>query len=209
MITFKSYLAESKTDVTVGDIIDKLKEPSLLDLQYDTVLKNFNITSLVGCPESAITLNATATQLKNLEGIPKKIDNDCFLCQLKIDNFNGAEDISVGGLLSFSYCQFKSLHDIHKAIKSAQELSFIGNPVESHVLGVLKIQNLEKILFLTRSRYDDVIDTLKNDDAEISVMLAKAQQILNKYLPNTGGNAWIMRCQTELIEAGLRDFAKL
>jgi hypothetical protein len=57
------------------------------------------------------------------------------------------------------------------------------NPIKECILGLLKIKNLTNV-------------TLDNKEV---------QDIINKYLPE--GN--IVECQSELIEAGFEEFAKL
>ena len=60
---------------------------------------------------------------------------------------------------------------------------FTNNPIESHVLGLLKIKGLQEV------RLDDI----------------QLTKIINKYLPLGD----LLDCQEELIEAGYEEFAQL
>jgi hypothetical protein len=61
-----------------------------------------------------------------------------------------------------------------------------GNPIKSHVLGVLLIHGVTEI---------------KMDNNEV-------QNILNGHLPSKGMES-VLECQDELIEAGFDEYAKL
>jgi hypothetical protein len=77
-----------------------------------------------------------------------------------------------------------SLHNIHKIISRIDKrLDLWGNPIKSHVLGLLKIKDLKEV---------------ELDNIEV-------EKIINKYLPE--GN--IIECQSELIEAGFEEYAQL
>lgn len=92
---------------------------------------------------------------------------------------------SVGGDLFLSNNKFKSLKNIHKHIKNIKgELYLNQCPIESHVLGVLKIKNLTRI---------------NMDNKNI-------QKILNKHL---SGDRDVLACQNDLMDAGFEEFAQL
>ena len=89
--------------------------------------------------------------------------------------------------------KFESLHNIHKYIKEMSvfsTLSFFENPIKSHVLGLLKIKNLKEVILYGTG-----------DDKK----LMDVETIINKYLPEGD----LLKCQEELIDAGLDDFAQL
>ena len=146
------------------------------------------LTSLAGAPSSVGGYFACyGNQLTSLDGAPSSVGGDfsCFGNQLT--SLAGAPS-SVGGYFACSDNQLTSLAGIHKIIKKMDGIFYAtGNPIKSHVLGLLMIPGCKEV-------------ELKNK---------KVEKILNKYLPNTGGNQWVMQCQTELIEAGYRDYAKL
>lgn len=112
-------------------------------------------------------------------------DFDCY--SGKLTSLEGAPT-SVGGDFCCGDNKLTSLGGIHKIIKKMNGVFYArDNDIKSHVLGLLLIPGCEKV-------------DLDNNGV---------QKILNKYLPNTGGNQWVMQCQTELIEAGYREYAKL
>jgi Leucine-rich repeat (LRR) protein len=121
-------------------------------------------------------------QLTSLEYGPEKINGDCFYNINQITSLNGCPK-EVVGVLDLSNNKLKDLHDIHKHIKSCGRIDVAKNPIKSHILGLLKIENLEKVF-------------LDNKDVK---------EIINKYLPLGD----IFACQSELIESGYEEFAKL
>ena len=77
-----------------------------------------------------------------------------------------------------------NLKGIHKHLEYCKGvILFQQNPINSHILGLLKIKNLQGVVFTDNSLTD----------------------IINKYLPE--GN--LLGCQQELIDAGFEDFAQL
>lgn len=96
------------------------------------------------------------------------------------------------GMSSSSIClnnnQLTSLKDIHKRIESVEGiLCARGNPIESHVLGLMRIKGL----------------------TEVALDNVKVQDILNKFLPNTKGHAGVLVCQSELLDTGFEEYAQL
>jgi hypothetical protein len=89
---------------------------------------------------------------------------------------------------------FQSLHNIHKYIKKlapfAGTISIFGNPIKSHVLGLLKIENLREVILYGTG--DDKV-------------LITVEEVINKHLKKRD----ILACQQELIDAGLEEFAQL
>jgi hypothetical protein len=122
-----------------------------------------NLTTLKGCPEKVKNrFDCYGNNLTSLEGCPKIVENGGFYC--------------TGNSLS-------NLHDIHKHLHSCKYFDVTDNPLESHILGLLKIDKLERVFIQNRS----------------------LAEIINKYLPLGD----IFECQSELIEAGYEEFAKL
>jgi hypothetical protein len=129
----------------------------------------------------------SGNQLTSLDGAPASVGGyfSCFSNELT--SLAGAP-ASIGGNFICRDNRLTSLAGIHKIIKKMNgEFNAVGNDIKSHVLGLLMIPDCKEVLL---------------DNKEV-------QKILNKYLPNKGGNQAVMKCQTELIEAGYRDFAKL
>jgi hypothetical protein len=62
-----------------------------------------------------------------------------------------------------------------------------GNPITSHVLGILLIEGCSKL------RIDKT----------------RVQDIINSYLPNKEGRKGLMKCKAELVDAGFEAYAQL
>lgn len=141
------------------------------------------LTSLKGAPETwNDRFDCAENELTNLKYAPHTVKGS-FKCHTnKLTSLEGAPS----SCKNFS-CQnnkLTSLHNIHKIFTSIDNnLHCKRNPITSHVLGVLKIKNLNNF-------------TMDNKEVET---------IINKYLPE--GN--IIECQQELIEAGFEDYAQL
>ena len=196
-----------------GDNVDFNSISSALD----KIFKFKKISSLEGCPDQLEMLSITGDKnlLTNLKGMPKVITERCYITDGKqLDSFEGAEGVSVKSLLAFTGCRFESLHNIHKAFSSVGRLSFISNPVESHVLGLLKIKNLVDVQFMTDTDYRAHMgmwdDSSRWSPVHLQKLgrlakLAKVQQIINEHL----GKNDILTAQQELIDMGLDEYAKL
>ena len=114
----------------------------------------------------------------------KHYEGDFFCTQSGITSLEGIPP-SINGNVYFANNKIKSLHNIHKQIKHINGgISFIGNPITSHVLGLLLIDGL-KMVFLDNT---------------------KVEAIINNHLR---GERDVFACQEELIEAGFDEFAKL
>ena len=141
------------------------------------------ITSLEGSPKFVFkNFVCIGHPIKDLKGGPESVlgKMDCGRCQLT--SLEGGPKFLEAG--RFDNNKLTSLHNIHKQLPSVgYSLSFIDNPIKSHVLGLLKIKGLE-------------IVGLDNQELEA---------IINKHLPE--GN--IFDCQAELEDAGLEAYAQL
>jgi hypothetical protein len=149
----------------------------------DLIIYNNAITSLKGCPEKIGGIfDCSYNKLTSLEGCPKEI-NGSFNCSQNMITSLQFGPSKVRGKYKCVKNKLTNLHDIFKLIVSCTSLSFVGNPIKSHILGLLKIENLEEVF-------------LDNEEVE---------EIINKYLPLGD----IFDCQEELIEAGFEEYAKL
>ena len=202
---------------SIREICGDLVDDKAISTGLDKIFKFKKVSSLEGCPDPIDTISITGDKnmLTNLNGMPKVITERCFLTDGKqLNSFEGAEGVSVKSLLSFTGCRFESLHNIHKAFSSVGRLSFISNPVESHVLGLLKIKNLLDVQFMTVTDYNDMI-TVWDDQprwdakhfAKLSRLerLSKVQEIIVRHL----GKNDILSAQQELIDMGLDEYAQL
>ena len=123
-------------------------------------------------------------KLTSLEGSPKYIGKHFSISKNEIEDFAGAPE-HIGGAVDFSNNKLRSLHNIHKHFKYIHEhIDLDGNPVISHVLGLLLIDGLEKVFM---------------DNTDV-------QKIINKHLAKDQD---VFACQEELIEAGFDEYAQL
>lgn len=161
-----------------------------------TVEEDFNVahnklTSLEGAPSFPLDNGGMATgnficsfnQLTSLEGAPYAVFD--FTCNYnKLTSLEGCPKY-INGTLNISDNLLSNLKDIHKHIQEVGQIIMLtGNPLKSHVLGLLKIEELTSIIFS-----DNV----------------KLERIINKYLPEGD----IFECQQELIDAGFEEYAQL
>ena len=124
------------------------------------------LTSLKGSPRICTSFNCSNNNLKSLEEAPSEISGD-FQCSMN---------------------ELTSLKDIHKIIKKMDgKFLAYGNPIKSHVLGVL------------------LIDGCK----ELFLEMTDVTFIVNKYLPNHEGMKGVLKCQEELFAADLDEYAQL
>lgn len=147
-------------DCSHNQLISLINGPQEITTSY--VCKSNKLTNLIGAPEIIPGyFNCSFNQITSLEGCPKLI----------------------GGIGEFGFNSITNLHDIHKHIIACEQIFFDENPIQSHVLGFLKIKNLKKI----------------------SINNIAVEEIINKYLPLGD----IIDCQDELIEAGYVEYAQL
>ena len=146
---------------------------------------NNNLTSLQGAP-SAVKgdFYCTNNNLTSLEGAPSVVKGVFSCSNNKLTSLQGAPSAVKGDF----YCtnnKLTSLAGIHKIIKEIHGYAdFENNPIKSSVLGLMRIKGLTKVYLDNKQVMD----------------------ILNKYLE---GDRDIIRCQSELLDAGLEEFAKL
>ena len=125
-----------------------------------------------------------SNNLTSLEGAPSVV-NGYFSCAgNKLTSLAGAPSVVNGDFYCFNN-KLTSLAGIHKIIKEIHGVAdFYDNPIESNVLGLMRIKGLTKVYLDNRQVMD----------------------ILNKYLR---GDRDIIKCQSELQDAGFEEFAKL
>jgi hypothetical protein len=149
---------------------------------YLTCDQNF-ITSLEGCPQKINGfLSCAFNKLTSLKGFPSEVNSTAWLNNNRIESFEGISPDSLKTLYCFDN-NFTNLHDIHRHLHYCEFLNLCGNPIKSHVLGLLKIDGLE---------------TVKIDPEPV-------EMIINKYIPLGD----IFACQEELIEFGFEAYAQL
>jgi hypothetical protein len=137
-------------------------------------------------PEKVIgSFYCNDNQLTSLEGAPIKVGG-IFSCSFNLlTSFDGAPK-EVGDDFYGIGNKLTSLEGIHKQIKKMNGTFYAhGNPIKSHVLGLLLIEGLTQI-------------TLGNQ---------QVQDILNKHLGK--GKAGVLNARQELLDLDLDDYAEL
>lgn len=138
-------------------------------------------------------------KVTTLRGVPKKIDKNFDAASNELTDLEGFPSY-VGEKLFFNRNKIPSLKNIHNIVKHAKMIICDSNPLESNVLGLLKIEGLNEVKL-----YDKGGHVFGISYPKINEKLKIVETIINKYLPKGD----IMDCQDELIDAGLEEFAKL
>ena len=151
----------------------------------DFVCSNNKLTSLEGAPSVVKgDFVCSNNKLTSLEGAPSVVKGDFYCSYNKLTSLEGAPS-AVNGNFSCSNNNLTSLAGIHKIIKEIHGFAnFYDNLIKSNVLGLMRIKGLTRVIL---------------DNKQV-------QNILNKYLR---GDRDIIKCQSELLDAGLEEYAKL
>ena len=147
---------------------------------------SFNqLTSLEGCPQKVGgNFYCHSNNLTSLEGCPQEVGEHFSCSNNQLTSLEGCPQ-KVGGDFYCSSNQLTNLKDIHKHIKSISgDADFLGNPIKSHVVGLLLIEGL----------------------VHVNLDNKKVRDILNKHLQS---NKDVLACIDELEEAGFPEFAKI
>lgn len=143
-----------------------------------------SITKIKGCPDAVKDFIGDRSALASLEGAPSKVSRHFNVNSNNITSLDGLPSF-IGGDLDMGGNNLRSLKGIHKLVKHVGGVAYFqGNPIKSHVLGLLVIDGLKRVM-------------LTND---------KVSAIINKHLK---GDRDVNACQEELIDAGFEDFAQL
>ena len=230
-------LVDSNTGEILISNHDANKLTGKLPLVFGKINGNFNcshlkLTTLEGCPtEVNGDFYCSHNLLKNLKDSPKIVRDNYFCnnnlltslegCVKRIDaNFycgdNKLIDLSNGPtyvchlyacshfgeasilrgdkiecmMFRCIHTDLRSLVGIHRVIKSANSIDISGNDIKEGGLGLLLIDGLA---------------TVKHDNESSRFDLSL--QIIKKYFGK--GKRGMIDCQTELIKAGYKEFAKL
>ena len=212
-----------ETQLTRGPAMD-LSNKNLTSLQGlhipDIIEGNFycgrnKLTSLQYGPTKVGTdFRCNKNRLTSLEFGPKEVNGnyECFgnvLTSLQYGPTEvGGNFYCAGNLLSsLQYCptrvggnfdcyenQLTSLQGIHKQFRSGYikgQIWLSNNPITSHILGLLLIPELKFIGYSKGNASSSCYDAI---------------EIINKHLE---GDRNVIACQRELIQAGLKEFARL
>lgn len=138
-------------------------------------------------------LDIRNTKVTSLKGCPSVVNGNCIIDFSNISSFEFSPKSIHGNMTCFD-SDFSSLKDIHKHIHQIDgNLSFVSlvaTKIKSNVLGLMLIKGLNKVLVNNSAGKD---------------MFREVADIINKHLP--GGD--IVECQSDLIDAGFEEYAKL
>lgn len=138
--------------------------------------------------------------IQTLRGVPRKIYDDFYVTgNPALRSLEFAPEL-IGNYFKFTdNPRLKSLHNIHKIIRRIGGHVGMAHTIESNILGLLKINGLKHInTSYTKSH--------SSPGEEINTAnIFKAIDIVNKYLHTKD----IHSCQEELLEAGLKEYARL
>lgn len=145
------------------------------------------LTSLEGAPAHvADHFDCGFNKLSSLKGAPAHIGGGLFCSHNRLISLEGAPSF-IGNVFFCENNNLTSLKNIHLQIKHIGfAVYFDGNPIKSHVLGLLLIDGLQKV-------------TLDNEPVG---------QIISKHLPSRGIES-VLEAQDELIVAGYEAYAQL
>jgi len=175
--------------------------PKIVDGQF--IANDNELVDLISGPEHTGDFLVHNNRLESLVGSPKTVKGK-FVCGAN-PSLTTLEGITptIAGSLFFTMCNFTTLHDIHKHVKSINgSISVYKNPIKECVLGLLLIDGLTRVMVET-----DATGMIKSDRI-LSRELAEALSIANKYLPNHSRSD-LIKCQNEMLDAGLDDFARI
>ena len=135
------------------------------------------------------TFRCSYTKITSLEGGPSWVGGYFYCHGTKITSLEGGPSWVGGNFNCLDTQHLTSLHNIHKQIKHIGGQLYLSNTVKSHILGVMFIEGLQKIqIHWSNTKQKQV------------------ENIINKHL---GGDRNIHLAQEELLEAGLKEYAKL
>lgn len=187
-------LVEQHQHVIEGDVVLPKKTTKL---NYANVIvrgafdcSDTKITSLIGSPkEVGGDFSCMYTEITSLIGVSKHVGGNfsCASCSY----LTSLEDCPnyAGGDFDFFDTKITSLQNIHKQIKYIGGELHMNSKAQSHILGVMLIKGLKKIV-------------VPISHPKISVV----EDIINKHL---AGDRDVHATQEDLLEAGLREYAKL
>jgi hypothetical protein len=193
---------------TLGSVLEQAYAKTHIGSIGSGVIDNLDcskmeLTSLEGGP--AIIERrflCDSNKLTSLVGGPKKVGSDYICSNNPITTLEGAPEY-----VECDFCladgKLTSLKDIHKHLKFIGARIFLnGNPIKSHVLGVLKIKGLQEVSFTAGF----------NNSQTVTSRIGEVETIINRYLDDFYDRITskeILACQSELLDAGYEEFAQL
>ena len=185
--TFKQYLLEANESPKAESIDDLLnsivdghftKDGSKLKVVGDFNCSDNELKSLWGCPQKVGGgFDCFSNQLESLEGCPQTVGGNFDCSHNQLESLEGCPQTISGYFDCYDNKQLTSLARINFYIHEITGIAnFIGCPIKSNVLGLLKIRNLKKVAF---------------DDEKLT-------EIMNKHLPMGDSTD----CIDDLLDAG-------
>jgi hypothetical protein len=167
---------------------------------------NEHLTSLEGCPQIVNgDFDCSINDLQSLQYCPQNVKGD-FHCSInKLQSLQYCPQIikgdfrcSINKLQSLQYCpqivkgdfycssnNLQSLQNIHKYCKQIGGILWAhNNPIKSHILGVMLIENVTQFIF-DNKQVHNIINTHLKTDRDVFI------------------------CQDNLIKAGFAEYAQL
>ena len=165
----------------------------------DFLCSTNNLTSLKGSPQEHVTGNfhCNANNLTSLEYSPIQVDGHYNCHHNRLSSLKGISS-KIGESVSAYHCGLTSLKDIHNYFKGGYlrgTLCVSYNPICESILGALLVSELQDVQYFPRS------DFIKHQQSK------RAFEIINKHLKTEERD--VLLCQRELIQAGLKEYAKL
>lgn len=134
--------------------------------------------------------DCASTNITSLVGAPSEVHGDFHCGNTNITSLEGAPEY-VGGWFNCCATKITSLHNIHKQIKFIGDDFYLCSTIKSNIIGIMLIKGIKMIEFV-------------NSDDNIEQKMVET--IINKHLR---GDRNVHDCQEELLEAGLRNYARL
>jgi len=149
---------------------------------------NNQLTSIEGSPVSVGGFFSCAyNNLTSLEGAPSSVGGNFGCSNNQLTSIEGSP-ASVGGNYRCFNNKLTSLTGIHKILKQMNGTFYVNkNPLKSNVIGLLLVKGCKKV---------------KLDNKQV-------EEIMNRHLQSPFGNKRVIECQSEMLDAELRDWAEL
>jgi len=192
---FKKPLPVQFGEVTIYNVAGCRGFVNLSQLNVDRVdtltVSDNDIVNFENCPSVRELEAQYSYKLVSLKGIHPDVENLSLFASKALT----AIDASMPKLRSLRApaTGLETLHDIHINCPNLLTLQINACDIKSNVLGILKLKHLETLIFQTNGNSSNFAN-----DGE------RALAIVKKFLKNRD----LLACQEELLEAGLKQFAK-
>lgn len=179
-LNYEGMIVEGDFDCSYTKIKSLNGSPAKVGGSFDC--SNTAVFSLEGGPSwVGEDYDCSWTGIVSLAGAPSKVGGGFNIDRPLITSLEGLQKV-------ITETEIASLHDIHKQVKHIGRNLYLPRTVKSHVLGVFRIEGLRQVEFRVAHK----------EQKEVA-------SIINKYLPTRD----IHQAQEDLIEAGLKNYARL